>query len=409
MTARIVIVGASLAGLRAAEAVAKALPDALITLVGSEALPPYNRPPLSKEAMLQLAADPASADAVLAGISFKARYQQDKVNTVFGVAASSVDVSRKEVVLEDGRSLPYDILIAATGLSPRRLSMEGSQAQRHVLRSLNDALRLSAAMKPGRRMIVAGGGFIGCEIAATAIKLGLDATIVEPLPEPMLRALGSTVAKAMLRFHEAHGVSIRCESSIASISHDASTDEFRGVVLGDGHVIEGDFLVEAVGSVPNVAWLKGTGLDLSDGVLADDAMQAVGANDIFAVGDVARFPNTLFDDVPRRVEHWCVPSQTAKRAADAIAHRLGAGPALEPFRPMPSFWSDQHGMRLQSFGAPSLGDEISVLEGSLDAIGQEAVVVGYRREGKLVGVLAAGAPAPMLLKHRGSLERELAA
>lgn len=406
MTARIVIVGASLAGLRAAEAVARTVPGAGITLVGAEAREPYNRPPLSKEAIAQLATGSAPADDVFAGLMLKARLAEGQVDKLLGVAATGLDADRKAVLLGDGRSLPYDFLIAATGLSPRRLALEGGEADRHALRTFDDAQRLAGALKPGRRMIVAGGGFIGCEIAATARKLGLEAAIVEPQAAPMFAALGREAGEAMARFHARHGVELHCGASVRSIVRDGAQGRFRGVELGDGQVIEGDLLVEAVGSVPNVAWLEGAGLDLGNGVLTDDAMRAVGSADIFAVGDIARFPNALYDAVPRRVEHWCVPGQTAKRAADAIAHQLGAGPALEPFRPMPSFWSDQHGVRIQSFGAPALGEEFGILEGDLDGIG---VVAGYRRGGRLVGVLSVGAPAPVLLKHRGSLERELAA
>jgi hypothetical protein len=158
-------------------------------------------------------------------------------------------------------------------------------------------------------------------------------------------------------------------------------------------------LVEAIGSRPNVEWLAGNGLDLTDGVLCDNQMRVVGASATVAVGDVARFPNPLFDDEPRRVEHWNIPTETAKRAARTLLADLGMAAVDDsPFQPMPAFWSDQYDFHLESFGLLELADDIAVLEGRLDG----EVVVGYRRAGVLVGVAAIG-PVTRVLPYRKAI------
>jgi NADPH-dependent 2,4-dienoyl-CoA reductase/sulfur reductase-like enzyme len=401
MAPHVVIVGASLAGLRAAEAVLSALPRARVSLIGAEARIPYNRPPLSKEvAGLLVSPEEEARDAAFARIALRHRLPDDRVDWHLGVPVVGHDARTRAVELGDGRRVAYDWLIVATGLRPRRLPFTGLESRRHVLRTFDDATRLGAALRPGARLLVVGAGFIGCEIAATAVGLGLDVSVVEPAAAPMRIALGPEVAEAMAGFHRRHGVSMTCGVSVTGFSS-------TGATLSDGSEADGDVVVEAVGSIPNTEFLSGSGLDLSNGVLCDATMTAVGSRRILAVGDVARFPNALFDDVPRRIEHWCVPGQTAKRAAETIAAREQAVAPPTRFAPMPSFWSDQHGMRLQSFGAPFLGDEIAVLDGRLDRIGDEPCLVEYRRTGQPVGVIGLGVPPAALAAHRIRLERAL--
>jgi len=401
MTPRVTIVGASLAGLRSAEAVLAAVPGARVTLVGDEVHVPYNRPPLSKEAVEAMASvDAAGREAAFARLVLRHRLPADGVDWRLGRRAVGLDVAAQAVLLEGGERLPSDYVIAATGLRPRRLPLTGAEARRHVLRSFDDALRLAPELQPGRRMLVVGGGFIGCEIAATARKLGLSVVLVEPQPQPMLAALGPVVGAAMAAFHRACGVDLRCGISVTGF-------EGGAVQLSDGSTVAADLVVEAVGSLPNVEWLEGAGLDLSNGVLCDATLTAVGRDRILAVGDLARFPNALFDAVPRRVEHWSIPGLTARRAAETIAARLAGREPDARFAPLPSFWSDQHGLRLQSFGAPGLGDEVEVLEGDLAALGRSPCLVEYRRGGRMVGVLGLGASPAVLAQHRGRLEQAL--
>lgn len=392
---RVLIIGASLAGLRSAEAVLAALPDAQVTLVGEEAQAPYNRPPLSKEALIGLVTGAADLDK----LTFRHRLTDDAVTWRLGALAVSTDAEARTVRLSDGSTLPYDWLIAATGLRPRRLGVPGHE-KRHVLRTLDDATRLATRMRPGARMLVVGAGFIGCEVAATALKLGLSVTMIEPQAQPMQGALGAKVGAAMAAFHRANGVDLRCGLTVTG------ADE-TGLLLSDGSHIAGDVVVEAVGSIPNVDWLSGTGLDLSNGVLCDAALTAKGCERILAVGDVARFPNALFDDIPRRVEHWSIPGLTAKRAAETIAARIAGAEPPARFAPLPSFWSDQHGLRLQSFGAPGLGDDMRVLDGDLTTLGQAPCLVEYRRAGRPVGILGLGAAPAALAQHRARLEKDL--
>lgn len=401
MAPRITIVGASLAGLRSAEAVLAAVPGAQVTLVGDEPHVPYNRPPLSKEAIEAMAGAGAEGrEAAFARLVLRHRLPADGVDWKLGRRAVAVDAAAQLVRLEGGEALPYDYLIAATGLRPRRLPQSGAEAQRHVLRSFDDALRLAPELQPGRRMLVVGGGFIGCEIAATARKLGLSVILVEPQSHPMLAALGPMVGAAMAAFHRAQGVDLRCGLSVTGF-------EGGEVRLSDGSTLAADLIVEAVGSHPNVEWLEGAGLDLTNGVLCDATLTAIGGDRILAVGDLARFPNALFDAVPRRVEHWSIPGLTARRAAETIAARVAGQAPSARFAPLPGFWSDQHGLRLQSFGAPGLGDEVQVLAGDLATLGQSPCLIEYRRAGKMVGVLGLGASPAVLAQHRARLEQAL--
>jgi 3-phenylpropionate/trans-cinnamate dioxygenase ferredoxin reductase subunit len=395
MAPRVLIIGASLAGLRSAEAVMAALPGADVTLVGEEPHVPYNRPPLSKEALAGLVA----GDGGIGKLAFRHRLTEGAVTWRLGVRAVATDAAARTVTLNTGERLAYDWLIAATGLRPRRMALPHA-AGRHVLRTWEDAVRLAAALRPGARMLVVGAGFIGCEVAGTAVKQGLSATVIEPQAQPMLAALGPEVAAAMAGFHRAQGVDLRCGQTVTGAEDGA-------LHLSDGSRIAGDVMVEAVGSIPNVDWLAGAGLDLSNGVLCDATLTATGSDRILAVGDVARFPNALFDATPRRVEHWSIPGFTARRAAETISARVAGAEPPPRFAPLPSFWSDQHGLRLQSFGAPGLGDETRVLEGDLARLGQAPCLVEYRRAGRMVGILGLGAAPAMLAQHRMRLEREL--
>jgi NADPH-dependent 2,4-dienoyl-CoA reductase/sulfur reductase-like enzyme len=259
--------------------------------------------------------------------------------------------------------------------------------------------------------VVVGGGFVGCEVACTALSLGCEVTVVEPLGPPMLRVLGEPVAEAIQRAHERAGLSfvtgqavIACtgEDRVTGVVLDGGTAPGGGLGLS-GPVLPADLVVEAIGSIPNTEWLAGTGLDLTDGVLCDNRLAAVTGAPVTAVGDVARFPNPLFDDVPRRVEHWSMPIDTAPRAA-ATLHGMLAGdaPDQDPFRPVPSFWSDQGDLRLQSFGSPGLADGIVIAEGDLRAAG-EGLLATYWRGGRLVGSVAVNLPPRRFRELREAL------
>jgi NADPH-dependent 2,4-dienoyl-CoA reductase/sulfur reductase-like enzyme len=322
------------------------------------------------------------------------------VEWMLGVRASAVDLDARTLTTDDGNVQPWRALVIATGLRARHLDFPPI-AGRHVVRSLDDAMALRAELTEGARVVVVGSGFLGCELSATASKLGCSVTIVTPSVEPMIRPLGSLVAEEMRRRLTEEGVEIFSGVTITAINGETSVES---VELSDGRVVEADVVIESVGSDCNIEWLDGTALDLSDGVLTDNAMRAVTSDgvahdDVYVVGDIARFPNPMFDDVPRRIEHWNIPTDTGKRAGAVLAAHLAddgsfADVVAKPFAPMPSFWSNQFEIKLQAYGLLGLvsDDDIRILEG--DLTGQ--VAVGYYRDDRLVGVLGVGMKAALL-------------
>ncbi|MGA5136925.1 NAD(P)/FAD-dependent oxidoreductase [Streptomyces azureus] len=378
MSGRIVVAGASLGGLRAAEQLRAAGWAGGVTVVGDEPHPPYNRPPLSKEVL---------AGAVpFTSLALTPKASVADVEWRLGTKAVAARLAERTVELDDGSVLPYDGLVVATGMRPRRLRCPGPLAGRHTVRTIDDARGLREELtRPGVRVVVVGAGFIGCEVAATAVGLGAaEVTVVDPLPLPMAGPLGEMLARVLLARHEQRGVSFVLGSGVTGFE---GGGRVTGVVLSDGSVLPADVVVESVGSVANTEWLDGNGLDLSDGVLTDQHLRVGGRPEVVAVGDVARFPNARYDGVPRRVEHWSVPADSARHAAKVL---VGGDAGVAPFAPLPTFWSDQHDFRLQSFGAPALGlGDVRVLDGDISG----DVLVGYHRDGRLVGVVALGGPS----------------
>ncbi|MER6125212.1 FAD-dependent oxidoreductase [Streptomyces sp. NPDC001795] len=397
MGARIVVAGASMGGLRAAEQVRAAGWTGTVTVVGDEPHMPYNRPPLSKEVL--------AGRAPFASLAFTPKASAADVEWRLGTTVASARPADRVVVLEDGEELAFDGLVVATGMRPRRLRCAGPLAGRHTVRTIADAQGLREELtRPGVRVVVVGAGFIGCEVAATAVALGAaEVTVVDPLPLPMVGPLGDLLAGALLRRHEERGVRFALGTGVSGFEGE---DRVTGVVLDDATVVPADVVVESVGSVANTEWLDGNGLDLSDGVLTDEHLRVGGFPYVVAVGDVARFPNARYDGVPRRVEHWSIPTDTARHAAKAlVAHLHGTDVDAAPFAPLPTFWSDQHEFRLQSFGAPALGrDDTRVLDGDPDG----DVLVGYHTGGRLVGVVALGghAVASAAARYRAELLRQ---
>jgi NADPH-dependent 2,4-dienoyl-CoA reductase/sulfur reductase-like enzyme len=266
-------------------------------------------------------------------------------------------------------------------------------AGRHAVRTLDDAIALRAALVPGARVVILGAGFIGCEVAATARKLGCDVTVVASGVHPIVRPLGVELARELQRRHEAEGVRFKMKTAVTDLLGEGMV---VGVLLDTGEELACDVFVEAIGSDTNTEWLEGTGLNLSDGVLTDNAMRALrvdgsACDNVFAIGDVARFANPMFDDVARRVEHWNIPTDTAKRVGQVLAAKLNAAenwPKVldETFAPVPSFWSDQFEMHILAFGLLALADEVKLIHGEIEG----DCVFGYYREGQMVGVCGIG-------------------
>lgn len=399
----VIVVGASLAGLRAAEQLRARGYAGEITLVGAEAHPPYNRPPLSKEALS--GHGPEVTDEELFGaVAFRPKASLSDATWLLGRAAVASHLDERTVTLDDGQVLAYDGLVVATGLRPRRLLEQAPARGRHVVRTVDDAVALRREIAGAKRAVVIGGGFIGCEVASTLHDFGLDVTVVEPLPVPMVRGVGEELGAALQAHHSAGGVRFLTGQGVQGLVSDlADADRVAGVVLDDGTELPADIVVESIGSHANVEWLDGNGLDLTDGVLCDNHMRVEGRPEVVAAGDVARFPNPRFDNVARRVEHWNIPGETAKRAARSLAAHLdGQESVEEPFTPLPAFWSDQFGLRLQSFGAPGLADETRVEQGSLDDPGA-GLVVTYHRQGRPIGVVLVNIPVSQHRQYRDAV------
>ena len=398
MSKSVVIVGASMGGLRTAEALRNNGFTGRITMIGEEAHLPYNRPPLSKEVLAK--------EVTHEAVAFKLRAQVEDVTWHLGDPATSVDLDKKAVTTASGKSFEYDGLVIASGLRPRVLDLpNGKLLGRHTVRTLDDAIRLRAELVPRAKVVVAGAGFIGCEVAATARGLGCEVTNVAIDPYPMIRPLGEQLAAELQRRHESHGVNFKLNHGISDLT---GTEKISGVVLDSAEVLEADVLVEAISSHCNVEWLSGTNLDISNGVLADSALRA-GTTDgtsvasVYVVGDLARFANPLFDNEPRRIEHWNIPTETGKRVGSVLSAYLAdaenfAELVSTPFMPLPSFWSDQYDMKIQGFGMPGIADRYELVAGELS----DELVMGYFRGEILIGVVGIGMTSEVM-KYRKEL------
>jgi NADPH-dependent 2,4-dienoyl-CoA reductase/sulfur reductase-like enzyme len=371
---RVVIVGGGLGALRTAETIRAAGSTAEITVVGDEPVMPYNRPPLSKSAL--------AGGIDMTTLEFRRRATLDDVTWRLGIRVVAADLAAGRITVDDGTHLDADGLVVASGIRPRRLPIPGPEAGRFVLRTAHDAEDLRPQLAAGARVLIMGAGFIGCEVAATARGLGCEVTVVAMDDEPMVRPLGPTLGAGMRRRHEQQGVRFHLGRTVDAFHGDGRV---RSASLSDGTELPADVVVEAVGSVPNTAWLEGNGLDLSDGVLVDSGMRVVGSPmPAVAVGDVARHPNALFGNVPYRVEHWSIPTETGRRAGRTLATLLaGDDPGSEPFTSLPSFWSDQYEVTLQSFGMPGLATEIELVSGEAEG----PCIAEYHDASGLVGVI----------------------
>lgn len=335
--ARVVIVGASVAGVRTAQALRLQGFDGTITLIGEEPHHPYDKPPLSKE---QLAAD--APDAPPALLSVEELAQLD-VELQLGVRATGVD-PLSHVVFTDAGIHEYDHLVIATGVSPRTLPGSERTGVRTV-RTLDDArfLRSQLASKP--RVVVIGAGFIGVEFAAAASSRGCEVTIIETQETPMAHLLGDRVGGRLAALHTLHGVDVRTGVRFDQFVGDSTVE---GVALADGEVLPADLVVVGIGASPATEWLADSGLPIDNGVECDADLRVVGHPEIFAAGDVARWPHSHYSE-PIRVEHWTNANEHGAMVAAAIT----GAPA--PRVQVPYVWSDQYGHRIQIAGLPSRG------------------------------------------------------
>jgi NADPH-dependent 2,4-dienoyl-CoA reductase/sulfur reductase-like enzyme len=343
---RIAIIGAGLGGLRTAEALRAHRFEGSVLLIGDEAELPYDRPPLSKEVLLGTR-EPSDTALVT-----RPRLAELGVEARLGVAATGLDIQGHLVRLSDGSSVVYDHLVIATGARARELPGIGRAEGLHPLRTLSDARAVRNRLRRSRTLTVVGGGFIGAEVAATASNTGLAVTIVEAAGELMSRALGPVLGGHLTLLHRQRGVDVR--TGVTVLAARARGDRLE-LALSDGSEIASDLAVAGVGALPNVEWLRGSGLRLGDGVQCDASLRAVGADSVYAVGDVARWPHPRYGAM--RAEHWTSVAEQAAVVAAGIAGESRVADAL------PYVWSDQFGTRLQIAGQIGTGDDVSYAVG----------------------------------------------
>ena len=402
--APVVVVGAGLGALRTAESLRGHGYAGPVRVLGEEPWLPYSRPPLTKEAL--------AGEVDHAALAFRLRSEVDDVQWHLGEPVVEADLDERTVTTRAGEVIPYSVLVAASGVRPRRLEDIGlavpSSILRTVVRTLEDAAALQPLLREHRRIAVAGAGFIGCEVAATARSMGCEVDVVAVDDEPMVRPLGGVLASALRRRHEAVGVRFHLGRTVASLTPLDEGGACR-LELDDGAMIEADIVVEALGSDPRPAWLTDPRLDVGDGVRVDAALRPLLScseglrplDGVAVVGDLARFPNPRFGEGAWRVEHWSTPTDTGRRAGTVLAAWLGSGgggraddaayrsTVEQPWEVLPTFWSDQADVHLLSYGMPQLADPdgVRVLEGDPDG----DVVMGYHRGADLMGVVGVGA------------------
>jgi 3-phenylpropionate/trans-cinnamate dioxygenase ferredoxin reductase subunit len=384
----VAIVGMSLAGLRASEALRRAGFDGRITAIGAEAHLPYDRPPLSKE----LLAGRWEPDEV---VLRKQGVDDLELDWRLGRRAVFLDLADRHVELDGGERVHFDGLVIATGSVPRRLpTLAGHLDGVFVLRTLDDALAIRGRLDARPRVVVIGAGFIGAEVAATCRGRGLEVTVLEALPQPMVRGLGSQIGAVCAGLHRDHGVDLRLGVSVEALEGDGRVERVR---LADGAVIDADLVVVGIGVVPVTEWLDGSGLTIADGVVCDETVLA--APGVVVAGDVARWPNPLFDGESMRLEHWTNATEQGVAAAERL---LVGDDAAQPFAPVPFVWSDQYDVKIQSVGRFNAEDELRVAHGTLD---ERRFVALFGRRGRLVGALGFGRPRQVMQYRRMISER----
>jgi NADPH-dependent 2,4-dienoyl-CoA reductase/sulfur reductase-like enzyme len=381
MLRRIAIVGASLAGLRAAETLRARGFDGELTLIGDEPHRPYDRPPLSKQ-LLQGSLEPEDTF-----FHRKDGYESLSLDMRLGVRASSVDLGAKRVTLADGTFADYDRLIIASGARPRMLPGIAPRAGLLVLRTLDDAIELRRELMNASRVAIVGAGFIGLEVAASCRARGLHVTVIEALPVPLSHILAPALCEMVAATHRDHGVDLRSGVFVTEVTGESRV---TGVVLSDGSRISADVVVVGIGVVPNTEWLASSGLALDNGIVCDGSGQA--APGVYAAGDVARVINRWHGDSPR-VEHW---TNAVEQGVHAAENALAGPGASTSFSSVPYFWSDQYDRKIQFAGMARGHDEMVIVDGS---IADRRVTALFRRGDRLTACLAVNNPRA-LIKHR---------
>lgn len=391
MPDRLVVVGASLAGLRAVEAARRRGFAGEVVLVGAEDRSPYDRPPLSKAV---LAADGPTEPPVLRNdVSLRAELG---VDLRLGTTATGLDVEGRVVRLGD-EGIRYDALVIATGAAARTLPGSAGLAGVHTVRTAAEALAVRTALDAGARTVVVGAGFIGSEVASAARGRGLPVTVVEAADVPLTRAVGAEAGAVLTDLHRAAGTDLRLGAGVAGLETVRGADgreRVAGVRLTDGTTVPADLVVVGIGAAPTTGWLRDSGLTLHprDGGVVCDATLWTGAPGVYAAGDLAHWPNPLFErdgDDLMRLEHW---TSAAEQGALAAVHALGLAEP-KPLASVPYFWSDWYGHRTQLVGVAGADEVLRADPGT------ERPLLLYRRGDRVVGALSVDRPAE-IMKYR---------
>ncbi|CQD11073.1 ferredoxin reductase [Mycobacterium europaeum] len=375
----IVIVGGGLAATRTAEQLRRSGYAGRVTIVSDEVHLPYDRPPLSKEVLRKEVDDVA--------LKPRAWYDENDITLRLGAAATGLDTAAQTVTLADGSVIGYDELVIATGLVPRRIPTLPDLEGIRVLRTFDESLALREHASAAQRAVVIGAGFIGCEVAASLRSLGVDVVLVEPQPTPLAAVLGERIGELVARLHREEGVDVRLGVGVADVRGDGRVDT---VVLSDGTELAADLVVIGIGSHPATGWLEGSGVDVDNGVLCDQAGRTSVPN-VWALGDVASWRDATGHQA--RVEHWSnVADQTRVVVPAMLGQDVSSAAVVVPY-----FWSDQYDVKIQCLGEPEATDTVHLVEDD----GRKFLAY-YERDGVLVGVVGGGMPGKVM-KVRGKI------
>ncbi|WP_175054180.1 NAD(P)/FAD-dependent oxidoreductase [Paraburkholderia sediminicola] len=385
--APLVVIGASLAGLRAVQAARASGYTGRVILIGSERHVPYDRPPLSKQFLL-----PGTSPDFLTAEE-ELRNELD-VEVRLSSTATSLD-SQAHVVTVNGEPVTYGRLIVATGAGPRTLPNVPALRGVVTLRTLDDAKSLREHITPGKRIVVIGAGFIGSEIASSAKASGADVIILEAAPAPLKRALGEVVGQVVSRLHARNDVQLHLSARIEGLE---GKEAVSGVRLTGGTIIPADIVVVGIGAAPATSWLIGSGVELSplDGGIVCDAQLRTSVPDVYAAGDVVHWPNSIMDST-MRLENWTNAADQGRHAAQNAVSPETA----KPYFTVPYFWSDWYGQRLQVVGKAEC-DEVVLVSGHEDS---DRWVALYRAGERLIGAATLNEPRRIMKYRRVIAER----
>jgi 3-phenylpropionate/trans-cinnamate dioxygenase ferredoxin reductase subunit len=362
-----VIAGAGLAGAKAAEALRAEGFEGRIVLAGDEPEAPYERPPLSKDYLR------GESPREQARVHEDGFYADHDIELLTGTTVVDLNAAARDVTLSTGERLGYDRLLLATGSEPRRLSVPGAELDGvHHLRTLADSDAIAAALEPGARAVIAGGGWIGMEVAASARQKGLDVTIVELEDVPLSRALGREAGLIYARLHREHGVQLHTGVAVARVEGERRIER---VVLADGRALDADLLVCGLGAIPRTELAQRAGLAVENGVLTDASLQTSDPH-VFAAGDIANAEHPFYGRRVR-VEHWA----NALNQPEVAARAMLGKPAT--YDKLPYFFSDQYDAGMEYRGL-AIGADAFEIDGDAEAY---EFVAYWRREGRTIAAM----------------------